>query len=642
MLDYEGHGYVTPDDASDCTARPSTGQPSPSSLLTSTPDPAYLSAVRPSRSAGYFSNRFASLSDLSRFTISAYAEPWVSNDSLAASPSGPVYQSAGCGPTVSPSGSIVISSADDGPYLPLPPPPFYQASACPSTESIPSYPAAHLAPPPSRSWSTISSVLFNRRPISPSPSATSTAASEENSPSKNRFRFPLTGRNHAKPRSPSLQSGLAGHESRSLPASGKPSYSTPTSPLATHFGEHPRPLLGPSTSSGSASGRCLGSGFVGCSGHPHGAPPSPLVPDLPTVLGWLRDTSIELWIDQEGFRAIRPKFRLAAYAAPPAEGCPEPTHPSSLAHTLTHGLAVFCLSRPTRGVYHHGALDSAPVLRRLTLAGNEDKDYISRHASLTVKANGIYAVCGTEHFEEGLPPFPAHAHGPALQLRWRFEYAVDDLSGATAGNGDKAFVPLSFACSPGLLHPSHGKPIKLMHVLKKNIAPKLSAKRASVDVDGALQAIPELFYAGTAGVTGRPDKKIKGVSAHRRTRSSDPSSAPTTVWPPADGPTLAKKARPASICATLSSPQPQPNLPSPSEKQHTRGHVHTHSMASSRLSTHIVSPQELAQILAAFPDPEGGARTGPHPTALSPPSYYRHRRTPSDMERIDEMGALVV
>ncbi|KAI0375446.1 hypothetical protein BV20DRAFT_916465, partial [Pilatotrama ljubarskyi] len=245
--------------------------------------------------------------------------------------------------------------------------------------------------------------------------------------------------------------------------------STPVSPMTPHFTGH---LLSPSPSSGS------GPGSSPSPRHSRSAQTTPPIQNLPEVLVWLRDTCFELWIDQEGFRAIRPKFRLSSYTSPPPGASSSPSTSSSLADTLTDGIAIFTPTRRQASVYHHGTLDSAPVLRRLTLAGNEDKDYISRHASLTIKSNGVYAVSGTEWFED---PGHASGHGGPLRLQWRFEYAVDvlpaDDSKRTTIHGEKMFVPLSFSCSPGLLHPTHGKPIKLMHVLKKNITPKLSAKR---------------------------------------------------------------------------------------------------------------------------------------------------------------------
>ncbi|KAI0334501.1 hypothetical protein GY45DRAFT_1223994, partial [Cubamyces sp. BRFM 1775] len=239
--------------------------------------------------------------------------------------------------------------------------------------------------------------------------------------------------------------------------------------------------------------------------------------DLPEVLSWLRDLCIELWIDQEGFRAIRPRFCLSGYTSPASDNVSS----SALVDALTHGVAQFVPVRKQGAIYHHGTLDSTPVLRRLTLADNEDKDYISRHASLTIKANGVYAVTGSENFDD----HPSQA-GP-LQLHWRFEYLVDDPKGLrrTTTNGEKAFIPLSFSCSPGLLHPTHGKPIKLMHVLKKNMTPKLSAKPAKLDVAHTMGVAQLVDAHGTQEETQQA-RRARPLSTHRRTRSSDPPSAP--------------------------------------------------------------------------------------------------------------------
>ncbi|KAI0830756.1 hypothetical protein BC628DRAFT_1500564 [Trametes gibbosa] len=647
--------YTTPDDASDSTARQSIAQPSP-------PNPAYLSAVRSSRSAGYFSNRFASISDLSHFTISAYAEPWASSDNLSASasPSGIVSPFVDMGPVVSPSGSIIVSSPDGCLSIPTSPSPLFETSVFASTDNLPGSAPSHLAPTPSsRSWSALSSVLFNRRTVSTSSSITSTLASADNSPSRKRFRFPL--KSSGKSRSPSTQPDLGGQMARSpSPAFGNPSCSTPASPLTSQFSHHPSPVLVPSASCGRSSGS--GSGCV----HPR---LSPIVPNLPEVLGWLRDTVIELWIDQEGFRAIQPKFHLTAYSSPPPPPSSMMPPPASLVDTLTDSLAVFQPVRPQRSVYHHSAFDSAPVLRRLTVAGNEEKDYISRQASLTLKENGVYAVCGAEAFEDH-PPH-GQGHGTTLQLKWRFEYVVDDLrTGGGGASGEKTFVPLSFSCSPGLLHASHGKRVKLMHVLMKNITPKLSAKRAAADgkaksiafdVHDPLQEMPEL-HSDAPRLSSHP--RHMGLSAHRRTRSSDPSRAP--AWAPADNPAATKRVRPASVCAS-DLPPLQPALPSAEMRKYPpfdastwrtdgssgrspnrcgRTHAHTQSTDSSRLSAYILSPGELAQILDAFPRPDSPSRVAYRArahlsTPLSPPSYYRHRRAGSEMERVDELGALV-
>ncbi|KAI0800832.1 hypothetical protein C8Q74DRAFT_1156754, partial [Fomes fomentarius] len=289
-----------------------------------------------------------------------------------------------------------------------------------------------------------------------------------------------------------------------------------------------------------------GSGSGSGSGHTRSQKRTQPIPDLPEILGWLQDSCIELWIDQEGFRAIRPKFRLVGYTA---SSSPDRTSTAGneLVDALTYGIAVFLPVKRETCAYHHGTLDSTPVLRRLTLADNEDKDYISRQASLTIKSNGVYVVTGTELFDDH-PFSPAslvHVAGNILnlgsqdagplQLQWRFEYVVDDRKSDSGRPipGEKAFTPLSFSCSPGLLHPSHGKRIHLMYVLMKNLVPKISAHRTAPH-----QSIspyrPEQFEEARFSDRGGyapPSRHAVACrslpgTTHRRTQSSEPSWSP--------------------------------------------------------------------------------------------------------------------
>ncbi|KAI0937191.1 hypothetical protein AcV5_005148 [Taiwanofungus camphoratus] len=204
--------------------------------------------------------------------------------------------------------------------------------------------------------------------------------------------------------------------------------------------------------------------------------------NLPGILGWLRDINLELWIDQDGSRAIRPAFTLMGYTSTVSDD-----RNVELVNSLTYGTADFRPVTRQMFLFHFGKSDTPPVLRRLTIAGDETKDYISRHASLTLKPNGVYTVSGVELFDSQSPASQSNVqvlpHQEPLRLRWKFEYVVDDhFANATATivSGEKTFTPLRFSCSPGLLHPTHGKKIKLMHVFKKNRAPRLIAEKMEV------------------------------------------------------------------------------------------------------------------------------------------------------------------
>ena len=192
-------------------------------------------------------------------------------------------------------------------------------------------------------------------------------------------------------------------------------------------------------------------------------------PRLPTSLAWLDRSFIELWIDQEGFRAVQARFRFIGYSS---------------RHTwVEHGNSPdnVALFRPiSRQIFnfHYSPLEPLPVLRRITVNGDEARDYITRQASLGLKVNGVYTVQGNEG--TSLPATFGDSDTP-VKLCWKFEYFVDDRKVDTTGkktvDGEKSLTPLTFSCSPLVLHPFQGKRITMIHMVKKSVATKLVAER---------------------------------------------------------------------------------------------------------------------------------------------------------------------
>ncbi len=192
-------------------------------------------------------------------------------------------------------------------------------------------------------------------------------------------------------------------------------------------------------------------------------------PLLPVSLSWLQSTTLEIMIDQEGFRMIKPGFKLAGYAPPSTTG----SEAISLGAHLVSATADFMPLQRQSFAFHYSELDTPPVLRRLMLNGDESHDYLSKQAYLILKANGPYTVRGIEHVQAS-SLFLATEH---TLLSWRFDYFVGDRR-TEAGriiSGEKTFTPLSFSCSPALLLPTQGKKIRVMHVVKKSVATKLTA-----------------------------------------------------------------------------------------------------------------------------------------------------------------------
>lgn len=207
---------------------------------------------------------------------------------------------------------------------------------------------------------------------------------------------------------------------------------------------------------------------------------------LPVSLAWLKETVIELSFDQDGYRAVRPSFRLAGYAGPRDT---DDDVAASMNHHLCSGQADFMPLKREVFAFHHGALETAPVLRRLTMKDDDTHDYISKQASLSLKSNGVYVVHGTES---------SHSHSPfhfdlverdatgapdsQMTLHWKLDYLVGDrrTDKGKLVPGEKTFTPLTFSCSPGLLHDSHKMKIGFRHMMKKSLVAKLTAERVEV------------------------------------------------------------------------------------------------------------------------------------------------------------------
>jgi len=194
-------------------------------------------------------------------------------------------------------------------------------------------------------------------------------------------------------------------------------------------------------------------------------------PLLPVSLSWLQATTLEIMIDQEGFRMIKPVFRFAGYSWPTTTE----SEAISLGVHLVSATADFMPLQRKSFAFHHSSLDTPPVLRRLMVNGDRSHDYLSRQAYLILKANGPYTVQGTElvqslrHFSAADPPV----------LAWRFDYVVGDRR-TEAGRtipGEKTLTPLSFTCSPALLQSTQARKIRVVHVVKKSVATKLTATK---------------------------------------------------------------------------------------------------------------------------------------------------------------------
>ncbi|KAI0053389.1 hypothetical protein FA95DRAFT_1481670, partial [Auriscalpium vulgare] len=91
---------------------------------------------------------------------------------------------------------------------------------------------------------------------------------------------------------------------------------------------------------------------------------------LPVSLSWLKATTVELLMDQEGFRTVQPIFQLVGYSGPSGAQ-------ASISQHLASARADFMPTKRQSFVFHYAALDTPPVLRRLMINGDASHDYTS-------------------------------------------------------------------------------------------------------------------------------------------------------------------------------------------------------------------------------------------------------------------------
>ncbi|KAF8971755.1 hypothetical protein BDZ97DRAFT_1753012 [Flammula alnicola] len=192
---------------------------------------------------------------------------------------------------------------------------------------------------------------------------------------------------------------------------------------------------------------------------------------------WLKHITVQFLIDQEGFRAAQPSFRFTGIV-----------RLRSSQHSKSPD-AVMAQFRPVPRQafhFHYAPFETPPILRRVTVNGDETHDYVSKQALLTLKTNGVYVLNSHEILSGS-----HHHDAEALKLHWRFEYVVDDRLMDASGKvmeGEKVLTPLTFSCTPALMLSFHGKKNTIMHIFKKGVAPKLISEK--LQPPGSLKSSP--------------------------------------------------------------------------------------------------------------------------------------------------------
>ena len=255
--------------------------------------------------------------------------------------------------------------------------------------------------------------------------------------------------------------------------------------------------------------------------------------DLPPALSWLKTVKPELWIDQEGFRSTRASFRLVGYSQTDRSFSPFQSGAGVTPGAgFSPGIADFIPAKRQIFIFHRSALDTPPVLRRLTIEGDNSRDFLSRQASLTLK-NGVYTVRGSEA-SSAVSPVDVHTGSnaaalslnlPDVKFKWKFDYLVRDRRTKRSGQvmkGEKTLTPLAFSCSPWMLSLQQSRKINLMHIVKKTVAMNLTAERVEPPLPPLPPSIMVLCNAEIEAATmvlHLPPGRLNKLQSHRRARS---------------------------------------------------------------------------------------------------------------------------
>lgn len=352
---------------------------------------------------------------------------------------------------------------------------------------------------------------------------------------------------------------------------------------------------------------------------------SPLVPAIQQQLefDWLDDIYLDFLIDQEGFRAAHPLLRFAGTVR---QRWPTQVHPN-----LGNVMAQFKPVVRQTFHFHYAPFESPPILRRITVNGDDTYDYVSRQGLLSLKANGVYVLHGQES-----PTGSYHYDYDVVKLHWQFEYLVDDRVADSSGKimmGEKTLTPLTFSCSPALLLPTQARKNSIIHVFKKSVAPKLHAEKLQPPVQG----VPGPARSAGKGVQLNPlglplvdaniiPSKLQGQSSsHRRGKSHNirdieavakvkdsnhrkDKAVPVFTENESNSPPVRRRRNSSAGEHNDSPVKPQSNTIGPSTQRGYHGEALT--------GRHIIPPKKLAQMFNSY-EKENSVHhsTNPHRTS---------------------------
>jgi len=156
-----------------------------------------------------------------------------------------------------------------------------------------------------------------------------------------------------------------------------------------------------------------------------------------------KDTTLKLWMDQEGHRPYRPIFEFEGYNAT-----------TKLMRFVPMKTAR---NQDLRNVFNTAFGISRPALRFITVGKADNMDYLERDCEVSVKNVGRKTLLGSEAVSRGIPS------------TWSLSYIVEKyVRDGRRVSGERWFIPDAFECSIGFLNPNRAHKAKLLWYLKKS------------------------------------------------------------------------------------------------------------------------------------------------------------------------------
>ncbi|RUS13076.1 hypothetical protein BC937DRAFT_86387 [Endogone sp. FLAS-F59071] len=139
-----------------------------------------------------------------------------------------------------------------------------------------------------------------------------------------------------------------------------------------------------------------------------------------------QDTTVTLWIDQEGHRCYQPTFKFKSY------------------NPITNLIRFVPLKSNGAVVYNQAFGLQKPILRLITVGLNEDMDYLEKEGAVSVKHTGRKTLLGSDF-----------SNSDKQVHTWSFSYNIDYFYRDNRKiGGERLFTPESFECSISFLNPA--------------------------------------------------------------------------------------------------------------------------------------------------------------------------------------------